>query len=281
MLDCLVPLHYNGETTLVLFKFKCHFMKLYTVALVVICLVQVACKKEETALNSSSTAIKNSPVTTTEKFACPLIDPSNFTSNITNPYFPLSPGTVFQYVNRIVDGVDTTYEHIVVTVSTKTQMIAGVQCREVHDLVTVNGAVTENTLDWYAQDKTGNVWYFGEHSKSLKDKNGSTTEGSWKAGERNACPGIIMWADLKSHLNEIYYQEFLPGTAEDQAQVISTNNTVSVPYGTFNNCLKTKEFSNLEPGVIEFKYYATNVGLLKTEMTSGGNELEVLTAVTH
>ena len=90
-----------------------------------------------------------------------------------------------------------------------------------------------------------------------------------------------MWADPQSHAGEIYYQEFLPGTAEDQAQVVSTNNKVTVPYGTFNNCVKTKEFTALEPGVVELKYCAPNVGLIKTEMTSGGNELEVLTSVTH
>jgi hypothetical protein len=115
----------------------------------------------------------------------------------------------------------------------------------------------------------------------MKDKNGSTMEGSWKAGEQNACPGIIMWANPQMHTGEIYYQEFLAGTAEDQGQVVNINSKVSVPYGVFTQCLKTKEFTNLEPGVIEYKYYAANVGLLKTEMTTGGNELEVLTSVTH
>src|SRR5436190_4781065 len=246
-------------------------------------IVLVGCKKETkpySNANSYSGDNKNLALNLAEKSACP-VDPSEFGSNITNPYFPLAPGTVFHYINRIIEGVDTSYEQIEVTVSTSTQIIAGVQCREVHDVVTVGGAVTEDTYDWYAQDKSGNVWYFGEHTKSMKDKNGSTIEGSWKAGEQNACPGIIMWADPQMHTGEIYYQEFLAGTAEDQGQVINSNNMVNVPYGIFNHCLKTKEFTNLEPGVIEYKYYATNVGLLKTEMTTGGNELEVLTSVTH
>ena len=112
-------------------------------------------------------------------------------------------------VNRIIEGEDTSYEQIEVSVSTDTKIIAGVQCREVHDVVKVSGGVTEDTYDWYAQDKSGNVWYFGEHTKSMKDKNGSTTEGSWKAGEQNACPGIIMWANPQVHTGETYYQEFL------------------------------------------------------------------------
>ena len=250
----------------------------------VIMMLLAACKKEVNSYSndkSSSTDNKNLAINLAEKSSCPVIDASNFGSNITNPYFPLGPGTVFHYVNRIIEGVDTSYEQIEVSVSTDTKIIDGVQCREVHDVVTENGEITEDTYDWYAQDKSGNVWYFGEHTKSMKDKNGSTTEGSWKAGEQNACPGIIMWADLQAHVGETYYQEFLPGIAEDQAQVINTNSTVSVPYGVFSRCVKTKEFTNLEPGVIEYKYYAGDVGLLKTEMTAGGNELEVLTSVTH
>ena len=62
---------------------------------------------------------------------------------------------------------------------------------------------------------------------------------------------------------------------------INTNSTVTVPYGTFTNCLKTREFTILEPDVIEYKYYAAGIGLIKTEMVAGGNEVEVLTAISH
>ena len=252
-------------------------MKTFLLSLVVIFFLS-ACKKEAQPNSINST---NAAAPIAEQSTCGAIDPSNFGSNITNPYFPLVPGTVFHYVNRIIDGTDTSYEQDDVSVLADTKTIDGVDCRTVHDVVTVDGQVTEDTYDWYAQDKDGNVWYFGEQTKSLKDKNGSTTEGSWKAGVQNACPGVIMWANPDAHKGEIYYQEFLPGIAEDQAQVINTNSKVSVPYGTFSNCLKTKEFTALEPGVVEYKYYAANVGLLKTEMTSGGNELEVLTSITH
>ena len=260
-------------------------MKTFSVLMVpMFMILLVACTKEMKSYsndNSYSADYKNLASNSAERPTCPLIDPSNFGSNITNPYFPFAPGTTFHYANRIIQGVDTSYEQIEVSASTNTKIIDGVQCREVHDVVTVSGGITENTYDWYAQDRNGNVWYFGEHSKSMKDKNGSTTEGSWKGGEQNACPGIVMWANPQMHVGETYYQEFLPGIAEDQAQVVNTNSRVSVPYGLFSNCVKTKEFTNLEPGVIEYKYYAVNVGLLKTEMTSGGNELEVLTSVTH
>ena len=254
-------------------------MKTFLLYLVVIFLF-AACEKE-TQSNSINSNNSNVAALTAEQSTCPAINPSNFGSSITNPYFPLVPGTVFHYVNRIIDGTDTSYEQDDVSVLADTKNIDGVDCRTVHDVVMVDGQVTEDTYDWYAQDTDGNVWYFGEQTKSLKDKNGSTKEGSWKAGTRNDCPGVIMWANPDAHKGEIYYQEFLPGTAEDQAQVISSNNKVTVPDGTFSNCLKTKEFTALEPGVVEYKYYAANVGLLKTEMTSGGNELEVLTSITH
>jgi len=260
-------------------------MRAFSFSLIAVFIILLAaCKKEVNSYsndNSYSRSNKNLASTIAEKSACAVVNASNFGSSITNPYFPLEPGTAFQYVNRIIEGADTSYEQTKVSVSTNTKIIAGVQCREVHDVVKVSGVVTEDTYDWYAQDKGGNVWYFGEHTKSMKDNNGSTTEGSWKAGEQNACPGIIMWANPQMHTGEIYYQEFLAGTAEDQGQVVNINSKVSVPYGEFTKCLKTKEFTNLEPGVIEYKYYAANVGLLKTEMTMGGNELEVLTSVKH
>ena len=256
-------------------------MKTLTLSLAAIFLIGfAACKKEIKSYSAVNKDVAESAVIR-EQSRCPVIHPSNFGSDVTNPYFPLVPGTVFHYLNRIIDGADTSYEQDEVSVLLDTKMIDGVQCRTVHDVVTVAGMVTEDTYDWYSQDKSGNVWYFGEHTKSLKDNGGATTEGSWKAGTQNACPGVIMWADPQSHAGDIYYQEFLAGTAEDQAQVINTNSKVTVPYGSFSKCLKTKEFTNLEPGVIEYKYYAANVGLLKTEMTSGGDELEVLTSTTH
>src|SRR5205085_1841907 len=100
------------------------------------------------------------------------------------------------------------------------------------------GKVTEDTYDWYAQDKHGNVWYMGEATRE-RTNNGWSTEGSWEAGVNGACAGIIMWAHPEQHIGEDYYQEYKKGEAEDQAKVISTDNTVDVAYGTFNNCVHT------------------------------------------
>src|SRR5436190_344023 len=131
-------------------------MKTSSIWLVIVLLIQLpACKKE---------VISNSPADTTsaqnaaaknlsEKKGCPIVNPSNFVSRITNPYFPLAPGTSFHYVNRIIEDNETSYEDINVQVSTDTKLIEGVKCQVVHDVVKVKGEVTEDTYDWYAQDK--------------------------------------------------------------------------------------------------------------------------------
>jgi hypothetical protein len=130
----------------------------------------------------------------------------------------------------------------------------------VHDfLKSPTGELLEDTYDYFAQDKAGNVWYFGEDTKAYSGTTVST-EGSWAAGVGCARPGIVMNANPK--VGDSYRQEYLPGEAEDQADVVSLSETVTVPYGTFAGCLETKEYTALAPGDIENKYYCPGVGLL-------------------
>lgn len=196
-----------------------------------------------------------------------IIDPAAFATVIDNPYMPLQPGTTFIY-----DGVsDGEQEHNEVTVTTETKTILGVQCIVVRDTVTVDGELVEDTLDWFAQDKTGNVWYFGEDSKSYEDGELASTEGSWEAGVDGAQPGIIMPAQPK--IGEEYRQEYYPGEAEDMASVLELGaGPVTVPYGTFDNLLVTKEWSPLEPEVVEHKTYAPGIGLIFAEAVQGEEE---------
>ena len=129
----------------------------------------------------------------------------------------------------------------------------------------------EDTFDWYAQDEEGNVWYFGEDTKEL-DENGNvvSTEGSWEAGVNGAEPGIIMLAEPKK--GDKYQQENAPDVAEDMAQVIGFEDSVCVPYGCFEDVLVTKEWTPLEQGMVEHKYYAQGVGFIFGEMVKGGEE---------
>ena len=143
-------------------------------------------------------------------------------------------------------------------------MILGVTCVVVSDTVKVDGVLEEATLDWYAQDKQGNVWYFGEDSKEYKDGKVTSTKGSWETGVKGALPGIVMEANPK--VGDTYRQEYYKGEAEDMASVESLSESVSVPYGAYSNLLMTKEWSALDsPPVFENKYYAKGVGFLMTK----------------
>jgi hypothetical protein len=202
------------------------------------------------------------------------LDPGNFVSKVTNPYFPLEPGTTFIYRGE-TEGTST---RDVTEVTYDTKVILGVTTTVVHDQAFEEGVLVEDTFDWYAQDKAGNVWYFGEDTKEL-DENGNviSTEGSWEAGVNGAEPGIIMLADPKK--GDKYQQEFAADVAEDMAQVIGFEDGVCVRYGCFDNVLVTKEWTPLEHGVVENKYYAPGVGFIYSEMVKGGDEFSELVRV--
>jgi len=185
-------------------------------------------------------------------------------AKIDNRYFPLMPGTAFIYQGGTKGGI----ERNEVYVTHQTKQILGVICTEVRDRVSVDGKLVEETLDWYAQDKDGNVWCFGEEAKEYENGVVVSTEGSWEAGIDGAKPGIIMEANPQ--IGGSYRQEYYKGKAEDMATVLSLNESVSVPYGSFKNCLKTKDFTPLEPGIIENKYYSAGVGVVLTIMVEGG-----------
>jgi hypothetical protein len=194
----------------------------------------------------------------------PEIDPARFSSTIDHPFLPLTPGTTFVY-EGISDGES---ERIEVTVTGDTRRVMGVECVVVRDTVTVNGEVIEDTYDWYAQDADGNVWYFGEDSRTFEGGVQVSTEGSWEAGVDGALPGILMRA--APQVGDSYRQEYYPGVAEDMAEVLSLTESETVAYGSFDGLLMTREWTPLEPGVAEQKYYARGVGLVLEVMVEGG-----------
>ena len=204
------------------------------------------------------------------------INPDNFVSQVDNPYFPLEPGTTFIYRGE-TDGAPT---RNVTYVTYDTKVILGVTTIVVHDQAFEEGVLVEDTYDWYAQDVDGNVWYFGEDTKELdEDGNVISTEGSWEAGVDGAQPGIVMLADPKK--GDRYQQEFLPGVAEDMAQVLGYKKSLCVSYGCFKDVLQIKEWSPLDPGVVEHKYYAEGVGFIYAVMVKGGEEQTELVRIRH
>jgi len=151
-------------------------------------------------------------------------------------------------------------------------VVNGVDSREVHDQVFLNGDLTEDTYDWYAQDGTGAVWYLGEDSKELDHGTVVTTEGSGEWGQDGALPGIIMAADPSSQVGVGYRQEYLKGVAEDWGRVMKLDQSVTVPYGSFSGCIVTDDWSGLESG-IEHKTYCPNIGVVLETATHERSEL--------
>jgi hypothetical protein len=197
----------------------------------------------------------------------PIINPANFVEGVTNPLFPLTPGTTFIYRGG--------GELVTVTVTDRTKMILGVKCIVVRDVVEVDGVVVEDTEDFFAQDREGNVWYFGEITQEFENGELASLEGSFKAGVNGARPGIIMKA--APQVGNIYRQEFLLGEAEDIAEVLSLVGSATVPAASCNNdCLITKEFTPLEPGAVENKYYARGVGFILQIVPETGERLELV-----
>jgi hypothetical protein len=205
----------------------------------------------------------------------PVIDPAHFVGAITNPLSPMVPGTTFVYEGETPDG----HEHEEVFVTHHTRVILGVTCIEVRDTSTIEGALEEDTLDWFAQDDAGNVWYFGEESKQFHDGVLVGVEGSWMAGVDSALPGIVM--EASPTVGDVYRQEFSTGTAEDMAAVESLSASGSVPFGDFSNALETREFSGLEPDALEHKFYTPGVGLVLTVDDVTGDRTELVSIETE
>lgn len=206
----------------------------------------------------------------------PQIDPADFTAKIDNEFFPLKPGTTFVYRGKTKDAT----EGDVVAVTSETRNIMGVECVVVRDTVTEDGEITEKTFDWYAQDDKGNVWYFGEDSKEYENGKVKGTAGSWEAGKDGAKPGIIMPANPK--VGESYRQEYYKGEAEDMARALKLDASATVPYGSFEHLLMTREWTPLEPNIAEHKYYAAGVGnVLEVSVKGPQERLELVDVKTR
>ena len=217
---------------------------------------------------SESTSANDNSGDAAGQFPLPNFDPCNYSNDgiVNNPHFTLTPGTTYTYEGKTEDGK----EKNIVMVTNETKEILGINATVVWDRVWLEDELTEETFDWFAQDKEGNVWYLGEDSKEFENGQVTTTEGSWEAGVDGAKPGIIM--ESNPQVGDKYRQEFYKGHAEDQAEVVSLNETATVPFGTFTNCLKTSESTPLEPTTgDEDKYYCTDVGgvVLEVAIESG------------
>jgi hypothetical protein len=200
--------------------------------------------------------------------------PPRFVHRIDNPWLPFRPGTVWVY-RGVKDGKAS---RDVVTVTRRTRTIDGVRCVAVDDRLYLRNALEERTTDFYAQDVRGNVWYFGEHTAEL-DAAGHVTsrEGSWLAGVDGARAGIVMPA--RPRVGQSFRQEYYKGHAEDHFQVLSLSASVHVPYTSSRRALLTKEWTPLEPDVIDHKLYLRGIGMVEERTVKGGDERGELVAL--
>ena len=190
----------------------------------------------------------------------PVIDPNNFSHSTTidNPFFPLPLGKTFVYEGQTAQGL----ERDEFAVTHVTRQILNITVVEVHDTVKLDGVLSEDTRDWFAQDDDGNVWYMGENSAEIVDGLPVDLSGSWRGGIDDGHPGIIMEANPM--VGDFYRQEFLLSEAEDLAEVVSLDASDTVPFGHFDHMLDTAETSPLSPGDVEHKFYAKTVGNVLT-----------------
>jgi hypothetical protein len=204
------------------------------------------------------------------------LDPADFTTQIDNPYFPLPVGA--QWVVRVTNQ-EGTVQRQAITVTNETKPIAdGVTARVVNDVVNEGGKPVEITKDWYAQDKEGNVWYFGEDTTEIHPNGKRDSSGSFEAGVDGADAGIAMLAQPTA--GQTYREEYYAGHAEDRSRVLALDQQAEVPFGHFQDVLLTEDYTPVEPNVLELKMYAPGIGQVLAQTVSGGSEREELISFT-
>lgn len=236
-------------------------------AMVVLALVAGCSSSSPAAAPSSSATSTPSPTPAPSPTYFVQVRPADYTANVTNPWFPLPPGRTLEYRGVNEDGA----VRELFSVSDETQKVDGVTCRVVLDRLYVDGDLAETTRDFYAQDRQGNVWYFGEDTAELEpDGSMVGTSGTFHSGDHGALPGIFMTA--VPAVGDSHRQEYLPGFAEDFYRVDVLSTRVVTPYRTFTSAMRTREWTPLEPRVLDHKYYVKGIGTVKEVTVKGGKE---------
>lgn len=202
------------------------------------------------------------------------LDPADFTADIDNPYWPMQPGTRWVYRETDARG---NRQRVEVTVTDRTRTIRGIQARVVHDVVSERGEPVEKTLDWYAQDSAGSIWYLGEFTREYGDGEAVSTEGSFEYGVDGAQAGVIVPAEPRPGCG--YRQEYYQGQAEDRGRILSTRDDIKVSGERYRDVLATSDRVPLEPFVLEHKFYAKGVGPVLTVGVSPSESRESLVRV--
>jgi hypothetical protein len=199
----------------------------------------------------------------------------DFSTKVTNPYFPLPLGWTWIYKGT-KEGKPQ-IDRVTVTSMTK-RVPEGITARVIADVSkTPSGKLLEKTTDLYAQDKHGNVWYLGEKTAAYLPGGKIDRSGSWEAGVKDGEPGIIMLANPQ--IPDAYRQEYQKGNAEDTAWIVNRGTSASVPFGTLHNVLTSLEFARIEPKVVDQKLYAPDIGIVQETALTGPPEVAKLVRV--
>jgi hypothetical protein len=205
--------------------------------------------------------------------AGPPLDPAQFSTTIDNPLFPLSTMRFksMQGTERDEEGRRLLRVRVETRVLRRTRLVAGVQVLVVQERDFEGGELVERTLDYFAQDRQGNVWYFGESVDDIEDGRVAGHEGQWLAGRRGAQPGLFMPA--APAVGQTFEQERAPRVAEDRSTVLATGIRLRTRAGRFSGCIKTRDFAPLDR-LTETKYYCPRVGLAR-QLDRRGGKVEV------
>ncbi|MFP5254767.1 MAG: hypothetical protein ACLGI8_02840 [Acidimicrobiia bacterium] len=193
----------------------------------------------------------------------PQVDPADFVEGVDNPFLPLVPGTRWVYEGES----DGEHERIEVEVTDQTRTVMGITAVVVRDTVYVDGELAEDTYDWFAQDREGNVWYLGEDTHEYEDGQRVNDAGAWEAGVDGALPGIVMSAHPE--VGDAFRQEYLPGEAEDMGEILAVGVAKTIGLGTYDDVVVTEDWTPLEPDVVEEKWYARGIGLIYERAVAG------------
>lgn len=186
------------------------------------------------------------------------LEKCNLSSTGSNDYFSLEPG--YQLVlEGEEDGAST---QLTITVLNETKVVDGTETRVVEERQIEDGELVEISMNYFVQCvQNGDIFYFGEVTDIYEGGQVTGHEGSWESGVDGARGGLF--APANPEIGMKFYQEIAPGVAEDRAEIVSLTEALDTPAGNFTNVLKSKETTPLEPGVVEYKYYAAGVGLIQ------------------
>jgi hypothetical protein len=173
----------------------------------------------------------------------------------TNQWLTIQPGRVL----KLRSGEDS----LTITILKEMPTIDGVTVGVLEERETKGGKLIEVSRNFFATDKkTSNVYYFGEDVDNYKDGTIVNHESAWRSGDKGARFGLMVPG--KPMAGDKYYQEMAPKVAMDRVEIVSTDETLKTPAGTFQHCLHLKETTPLESGV-SHKWFAPGVGMVKDD----------------